>query len=311
MLNFTQNSCYGCRPNFGYNNFQGFNQNPAMMMAMTLMSAALLSMMSEMMSQGNSMMPMGPGGFGNSNGFGGSPLDGFLGGPGCNNNGYGSGNNNGYDNGYGGNNGYNGGYDNRNNGYDNNGTRNTNGSQRLGKDLPENINNISYAQACDMVKKAGGQLNPDGKPTVLAIRSDNTTSRSYQDAFLVLKPDGTMEKFSANTRPSKAGQDKAMLKNGEYDIKPRWADGKWQDAFIVGSSKNNARVDVARDRNGDGQYSDNELNGNASSDTIRLHRGNRNGTTSSAGCLNVKDYDGFLDAVGGRKAEFNLVLVTA
>jgi hypothetical protein len=290
---------------------QGFHQNPAMMMAMTLMSATLLSMMSEM-AQGNGMMPMGAGGFGNTqDGCGGSPLNGFLGGPGENNNGScGNGYNNGYNKGYdrGANNG---GNTVDGNGSDNNGARGTNGSQRLGKDLPENINNISYSQACDMVKKSGGQLNPDGKPTVLAIRSDNTTSRSYQDAFLVLKPDGTMEKFSANTRPSKAGQDKAMLKNGEYDIKPRWQDGKWRDAFVVGSSKNNARVDVARDRNGDGQYSDSELNGNASSDTIRLHRGNNNGTTSSAGCLNVKDYDGFLDAVGGRKAEFNLVLVTA
>ena len=126
----------------------------------------------------------------------------------------------------------------------------------------------------------------------------------------MLKPDGTMEKFSANTRPSKCGQNKAMLKNGEYNIKPRWQDGKWQDAFIVGSSHDNNNVAVSRDKNGDGQYSESELNSKNSSDTIRLHRGNKNGTTSSAGCLNVKDYDGFLDALGGRKTEFNMVLVT-
>ena len=48
----------------------------------------------------------------------------------------------------------------------------------VGKDLPQGVDGISYSKACEMVKNAGGQLNPDGKPTVLAIRSDNTTSRS-------------------------------------------------------------------------------------------------------------------------------------
>lgn len=325
MLNLTQNACYQTRGSFGANPYQSFNANP-MMMAMALMTAAMMSTMTEMMG-GNGLVPMSSAGFG-GNAPGGSPLNAFLGGPSYGANGC----NSGYDGGYNGgwaNNGYNNGYNNgnsnsnskgnlQNRGYTanggqnsyNNGTCGTGKTNGVGKDLPEGVDNISYTKACEMVKNAGGQLNPDGKPTVLAIRGDNTTSRTYQDAFIVLKPDGTMEKFAANTRPTSAGQDKAMLKNGEYNVKPRWQDAKWQDAFIVGSSHDNNRVAVSRDKNGDGQYSDNELNSNNSSDTIRLHRGKSNGTTSSAGCLNVKDYDGFLDALGGRKTEFNLVLVT-
>lgn len=41
---------------------------------------------------------------------------------------------------------------------------------------------------------------------------------------------------------------------------------------------------------------------------IRLHRWNSN-STSSAGCFNVQDYDGFLKFLGGRDMRFNLALV--
>ena len=67
-------------------------------------------------------------------------------------------------------------------------------------------------------------------------------------------------------------------------------------------------VGVGRDANGDGVYSDGEMNGGYTSSQIRLHRGNGN-RTSSTGCLNVRDYDGFLRAVGGRDASFNMVVV--
>lgn len=318
MLNLTQNACYNNRGCYGANPFQSFNANPMVTMAMTMMNLAITSMMAEMMG-GNGMVPMGPAGFGGQTGSGGSPLNGFLGGPSFASNGCNSGYDGGY-NGTGGNSGFisnpassgnSGCRGNVGAGDYRTGTHRSAGlTSGVGKDLPEGVTNISYTKACEMVKNAGGQLNPGGKPTVLAIRADNTTSRSYQDAFIVLKADGTMEKFAANTRPTSAGQDKAMLKNGEYNVKPRWQDAKWRDAFIVGSSHDNNRVGVSRDKNGDGQYSESELNGNNSSDTIRLHRGKSNGTTSSAGCLNVKDYDGFLDALGGRKTEFNLVLVT-
>jgi hypothetical protein len=77
------------------------------------------------------------------------------------------------------------------------------------------------------------------------------------------------------------------------------------DAFIIGNTGGGVTVPVARDRNGDGRYSKAELASAISSSEIRLHRGNAS-TTSSAGCFNVKDYDGFLASVGGRDVTFGL-----
>ncbi len=176
-------------------------------------------------------------------------------------------------------------------------------------DLPQGAAGLTFAKAAELVKKGGGEVNPGGKPTVLALRSKTSASATYQDTFVVLKPDGTLQHFSANTRPTTAGKDKAMLKPGAYDISPRWRDGKFNnDAFLVKAKGGSTTVGVGRDSNGDGQYSEQEMNANTSSSLIRLHRG-RGDRTSSSGCLNVKDYDGFLQAVGGRDASFNLVLV--
>lgn len=170
------------------------------------------------------------------------------------------------------------------------------------------VKGLTFDQAAALVKKGGGQVNPGGRPTVLALRSDTSASSQYKDVFVVLKPDGTLEQFDASTRPTSNGQDRAMLKPGSYDITPRWRDGKYNnDAFLVQKNGSNT-VGVGRDSNGDGKWSQQEMNAGTTSDLIRLHRGNSN-STSSTGCLNVKNYDGFLKAVGGRDADFNLVIV--
>lgn len=172
-----------------------------------------------------------------------------------------------------------------------------------------NAANLSRAQAEDLVRKGGGQVNPNGRPTVLALRSATSATRTYKDTFIVLKPDGSMAPFEGNTRPSTSGKDKAMLKPGAYELSPRWRDGKFNnDAFVVKSANGSMNVGVGRDANGDGVYSDKEMNSNYSSSLIRFHRG-RGNNTSSSGCINCKDYDGFLRAVGGRDASFNFVLV--
>jgi hypothetical protein len=189
------------------------------------------------------------------------------------------------------------------------GSASTSSSSGVSADLPEGVKGLTFAKAAELVKKGGGEVNPGGRPTVLALRSKTAASATYQDSFVVLKPDGTLQPFSANTRPTTSGQDRAMLKPGAYEISPRWRDGKYNnDAFLVKSKSGSMTVGVGRDSNGDGAYSQQEMNGNTSSSLIRLHRGNGD-RTSSTGCLNVRDYDGFLGAVGGRDASFNLVLV--
>lgn len=184
----------------------------------------------------------------------------------------------------------------------------TSSSPGVSADLPNGVQGLTFAKAAELVKKGGGEVNPGGKPTVLALRSETSATSGYKDAFVVLKPDGTLERFAASTRPTSNGQDRAMLKPGAYDISPRWRDGKYNnDAFLVQKNGSN-NVGVGRDSNGDGQWSQGEMNANTSSDLIRLHRGNSS-TTSSTGCLNVQNYDGFLKSVGGRDSNFNLVLV--
>ncbi len=177
-------------------------------------------------------------------------------------------------------------------------------------ELPEGVKGLTFEKAAELVKKGGGELNPGGRPTVLAIRTKTAATSSYEDVYVVLKKDGTMENFKGSTQPTRSGNDRAMLKPGAYEISPRWRDGKFSnDAFLVKSKSGSMNVGVGRDSNGDGVYSDAEMNANTSSSQIRLHRGKAN-STSSSGCLNVQNYDGFLNSVGGRDSNFNMVVVT-
>ncbi len=68
-------------------------------------------------------------------------------------------------------------------------------------DLPNGAAGLTFAKAAELVKKGGGEVNPGGKPTVLALCSKTSASATYQDTFVVLKPDRTLQHFSANTAP--------------------------------------------------------------------------------------------------------------
>ncbi len=196
------------------------------------------------------------------------------------------------------------------------------GIDAAGKPLPAktsapveigNLKDLTWEKATAMIRAQGGQLFANGQPTVLAIRTENDGTKAYEDVFVVLKPDGQMKAFAATTRPGfttpSGGWNPEMVLPGNYTLTPRWRDGKFNnDAFIVGSSRNNMTVPTAVDRNGDGVYSASEMASPSQSNEIRLHRGNAS-TTSSAGCFNVQDYDAFLAFLGGRDVSFNLTLV--
>jgi len=173
-----------------------------------------------------------------------------------------------------------------------------------------NIRNLTWEKAADIIRARGGQVNPGGRPTVLAVRTANGGTSGYNDFFVVLKPGGEMKVFEATTRPTRLGAyGQAMVLPGNYELTPRWRDGKFSnDAFILRNADGGMTVDVARDANGDGRYSERELEAGYTSDLIRLHRGGQNSTASS-GCFNVQDYDAFLRYVGGRDVKFNLTLV--
>jgi len=173
-----------------------------------------------------------------------------------------------------------------------------------------NIRDLTWDKAADIIRAQGGKVNPGGRPTVLAVRTANGGTSGYNDFFVVLKPGGEMKAFEATTRPTRLGAyGQAMVLPGNYELTPRWRDGKYNnDAFILRNDNGGMTVDVARDANGDGRYSEREMSAGYDSDLIRLHRGGSSSTASS-GCFNVQDYDAFLRYLGGRDMRFNLTLV--
>lgn len=171
---------------------------------------------------------------------------------------------------------------------------------------------LTWDQAAAIVRAHGGKVCPGGRPTILAIRDRNRGTPTYDDAFVVLRADGKVKTFAASTRPtsttSSGGWEPTMVLPGNYELWPRWRDGRFNDdAFVIGTSWGMA-VPAARDTNGDGRYSRAERQNPILDSEIRLHRGNAS-TTSSAGCFNVQDYDGFLRFIGGRDVRLNLTLV--
>lgn len=176
--------------------------------------------------------------------------------------------------------------------------------------LPGGLGNLTWERAAALVRQNGGTVNPGGRPTVLALRTGGGATRSYNDVYVVLKPGGQMAVFQGSTRPTGTRRGMAMLEPGNYELSPRWRDGKFNnDAFLVKSTNGSLTVGVDRDLNGDGVWSQSERARRDTSSTIRLHRGGAN-STSSAGCLNIRNYDAFLRFVGGRDARFNLSLAT-
>jgi Ca2+-binding EF-hand superfamily protein len=172
-----------------------------------------------------------------------------------------------------------------------------------------NLKNLTHAQALELVEAQGGVPPRPGSPTVLAVRTESANSRGWEDHFVVLKADGDMKTFAATTRPSyTSSKGVGMLLPGNYRLTPRWKDHKWRNAFIVNTQNGSMNVRVARDHNGDGRYTGKERTNPGSSVNIRLHPG-VNGAPSSAGCLNVKDYDAFIRYMGGTEVSFHMTLV--
>jgi hypothetical protein len=174
------------------------------------------------------------------------------------------------------------------------------------------IGALTWQHAVDVVRSRGGAVFRNGRPTVLAIRTGQRHTRAWEDHLVVLKPNGEMKVFAGTTRPatrSTAGS--AMLVPGSYELTPRWKDAKWRNAFIVRDTDGDMTVAVARDRNGDGRYASSEFTRPSTSSLIRLHPGSSSGGPSSSGCLNVRDYQGFIRFLGGTEVRFDMTLVNA
>ncbi len=197
----------------------------------------------------------------------------------------------------------------------------------------------------NIVRANGGQVNADGRPTVLGIRGmdrdgnvHDTVSANriadrnkYKDTFVVLHPDGRVQEFTGATYPGQsrssaspdvanrrgqAGRDGSgdvgMINAGNYRVVPngRHAGGA---SFHVRTTGNSGRLPGVRDTDHNGIYSDRERSQSADrNDTLTavlFHRGGSN-VPRSIGCQTMApgDYDRFASSVRGG---FSYTLVDA
>jgi len=185
--------------------------------------------------------------------------------------------------------------------------------------------NADFEFYAAMVRRAGGEVCPNGQPTVLGLRNVTGASRQYDDQFVVLKPNGTVERFSGATHPGQRTStmspdvnrdgrgDVGTIRPGNYKVVPNGPHGG-APSFLVETLSGSGHIPGWRDTNHDGTYSaDERARSEARGDTlsgILFHQGNAS-SPRSIGCqtLSSNDYQRFLHAVGGRSARFTYTLV--
>jgi len=206
--------------------------------------------------------------------------------------------------------------------------------------------NMSESEKFDhyanIVRANGGEVNPNGQPTVLGIRGmsrdgqvhDTGSTRQYDDTMVVLTPDGRVREFAGATHPGQnrssaspdvAGRnggrrdgagDVGMINPGNFQVVPNGMRNGAPSYHVRDESGRSGRLDGVRDTNHDGQFSTEERNRSAQRGdqltAVLFHPG---GSTrpSSIGCqtLSPSDYREFVDAIGGGRSSFNYSLVDA
>jgi peptidoglycan hydrolase-like protein with peptidoglycan-binding domain len=176
----------------------------------------------------------------------------------------------------------------------------------------------------NIVKQAGGQVNADGKPTVLGIRGqdingnkhDTTSARAYNDTFVVLTPDKRVLELKGSTH---SGQVTTSLVNhvgrineGNYSVSGSIGDKYGKPKFHVKTLGGSGNIPAVRDLNDDGRFSANEKQAarqrGTTQDAILFHTGT-NSSPHSIGCMTMPPavYDQFVRAAGQRGFSFTLV----
>ena len=192
--------------------------------------------------------------------------------------------------------------------------------------------------------EARGVVFEAGQVTVVAKRRGSLArSTSYEDEIIVFRPDGTLVRFVATTKPAQMPNPKSSVvpdvdKDGRKDlgiVRPGvyralgdvkfGLPGHERSAFKIVTEEGNGGLPAWRDLSGDGVFS-------ASERTLSEERGYTiggiyihygfdpagtivGGATYagpwSVGCQNIKyeELDGFIEVVGGAKANFRYAIV--
>lgn len=192
--------------------------------------------------------------------------------------------------------------------------------------------------------EAHGVPIPAGKVTVVAKRrGSDARSEQYQDEMVVFRPDGTIARFVATTKPAQmpspgssvvpdvngdGRKDLGIVRPGIYEAKGNeWfgIDGYERRAFRVLTTSGSGALPAWRDTSGDGVFSAKEKQAaeqlGYKITGVLIHYGFApNGTTLgqdtyvgpwSVGCQNVPyaELDRFIQAVGGASASFTYAIV--
>ena len=183
-----------------------------------------------------------------------------------------------------------------------------------------------YEMYASMIRRARGEVCPNGHPTVLGLRQgDGSSQRSYNDGFVVLTPDGHVQRFGGATHPGQNSSraspdvtgdgvgDVGTIRPGNYRVVPN-GNHAGAPSFHVQTLGGSGNIPGWRDTNHDGRFSDAErAAAERRGDTLSgvlFHQGNTN-TPSSIGCqtMSPAEYQRFLAAVGGPRASFTYTLV--
>ncbi len=192
-----------------------------------------------------------------------------------------------------------------------------------------------YDHYASIVRANGGQVCPDGQPTVLGLRGlsrdgsthDTTSARRYDDTFVVLTPDGRVQELRGATHPGQNRStaspdvtgdgvgDVGMIRPGNYQVVPNGPHGG-NASYHVRTMGGSGSLEGWRDTNQDGRFSDAERaasqqRGDRLSGVL-FHPGG-DGAPRSIGCqtMDPTSYQQFVDTIGGPRARFNFTLVDA
>lgn len=192
-----------------------------------------------------------------------------------------------------------------------------------------------FRHYADIVRRNGGQVNPNGQATVLGLRGlsrgrdgahDTGSTRAYDDTFVVLQ-NGRAYELRGATHPGQLRSslspdvnrdgvgDVGMIAPGNYTATPN-GPHNGAPSWHVKRPSGNDRIPGYRDTNGDGRFSEAERAAserrNDTLGDILFHQGFGD-RPKSIGCLTMSPatFQDFMRHVGGSGRAFNFTLVDA
>lgn len=192
-----------------------------------------------------------------------------------------------------------------------------------------------YDYYANIIRANGGQVNPNGQATVLGLRGvdangnhhSTTFNKNYDDTFVVLKPNGTVEEFRGSTHSNPRYQPRApdangdgrgdlgMIRAGNYKVVPN-GPHVGAASYHVRTLGGSGNLPAYRDTNQSNTISQAEKDAARARGYVQteiLFHQSGTSDNGSMGCqtLSSADYNRFIQAVGGSRASFTYTLVEA